>query len=112
MTDNTCQTNIFFEEMDMLLHGLSNWKFITKHLMENESATMHDLLELVDEESKVFVPYWLTQLQINLVVVGYLNLPSGLRTYELTLFAKDMIEHINSFRFCDTSHTTEELDNE
>ena len=90
---------LFFEEMDMLLDGLVNGpKIIINHLLTQEGATLEELQNLVDEESKRYVEGWIRRMTTKLAVVRFISGPDLEESYELTPFAKDMITHIDNFK--------------
>ncbi len=90
---------LFFEELDLLLDGLVNApKIIVNHLLSQEEATLEELEALVDERSKRFVDEWLRRMMSHLVLERLWDPEPDEYTYQLTPFAKDMIEHIKNFK--------------
>ncbi len=91
--------HLFFEELDLLLDGLVNApKIIVNHLLSQKEATLEELEALVDEPSKRFVDEWLRRMMSHLVLERLWDPEPDKYTYQLTPFAKDMIEHIKNFR--------------
>lgn len=90
---------LFFEEMDMVLDGIINApRTIIKHLLLHEDATLERLAGLFEEEDQRFVEGWIRRMMDNLAVVRFYYPVKDISTYELSPFARDMINHIRKFR--------------
>ncbi len=90
--------HLFYEEGDMVLDGLVNAPTrLVNHLRTHKESTLEELQDEFGYKSKRFVEGWLRRMITNLAVVRFVSAQDLKETYELTPFARDMIEHINNF---------------
>jgi len=96
---------LFFDEMDKLLDGLANApKIIVNHLLAQKEATLEELQELYTDTSEPYIKAWLRRMMSHLVIEQFWCPKTDKRTYQLTSFAKEMIEHISNFKKPQTSN--------
>lgn len=102
---------LFFDEMDSLLDGLVNApKIIVNHLLTKKEATLEELQKLYTDVSKPYIKAWLRRMMSHFVIVRFWHPKSDKYTYQLTPFAKEMVEHINNFKKPQTSNQTTKED--